>query len=418
MWFRSNRRLGRLLLAAMTALALSQHAAPAWAQPDDDVLPTGPGWRSGMWSVTPTVVFTGGYDSNINRESPPIAAQETYALPQVELRWRTPRWIGIAGTTHEFTHFSAAQNGGINWRSFASLRYKGARYSPWVSYDRPRTNARPTGFEIGRRSKHLEDNYAAGADVKATARTSLSVRVASEKIRWDADAAYAGSVLRETLNRNSRSISGSLSYKLTPLTSLTGSGEVSRFEFINSPGRDATTETANVGVEFKSPAMLEGSAWIGVLRLRQVTRAVTDFTGLVASSSIGYARPSGAYTRVQVGRGLTFSYDPSRAYYTLLDVNLSFSRPIGGRWHTVAFAGHHNVDYPEPINGVRPRGNRIEEGGFAAAYQVGPWTRIGGSLEGFSQVGQLAYSGVRVVAFLHIGVGTPRRLDRPIPLTR
>ncbi len=102
----------------------------------------------------------------------------------------------------------------------------------------------------------------------------------------------------------------------------------------------------------------------------------------------------------------------------LLGVNLSFSRPIGPRWNAVAFVGHHNIDYPTSVNGVRPPGNRIADGGFAAAYQLRPWTRIGASLDSFKQTGQVGYSGFRMVGFLHIGVGTPRRLDRPIPLAQ
>lgn len=400
----------------LCGVVLSAHARSASAQATD--APQGPGWRFGTLTLTPTVIVTSGYDSNVNREAPPISARESYALPQLELTWRTRRWVGIASTTHELTRLSGDEKGGINWRGFGSLTFMGARYKPYISYDRPRTNARPTGFEVGKRSVHLDDNVTAGVDVKATPRTTFGAKAQIDKTRWDADAAYEGSSLRDTLNRDSKSASGSFAYRLTPLTSLTGYGEASQFRFINSPARDASSQTANVGVEFKSPAMIDGSASVGVLRFRQVQRAVTDFTGMVASSSLGYARPSGAYTRVEVSRSLTFSYDPSRSYFVLLGVNLSFSRPIGKKWHTVMYAGHHNIDYPTAIDGVRPRGNHLEDGGVAAAYQLGPWTRIGAAVDNFVQRGQLGYSGFRAVGFLHIGVGTPRRLDRPIPLTQ
>ena len=408
-------RLWRMvLIAALCGVLLAVHAPPASAQADDP--PTGPGWRVGTLSLTPTVIVTSGYDSNVNREAPRIAARESYALPQLELTWRTPRWLGVASTTHELTRLSGEEKGGVNWRGFGSLTFRGPHYKPYITYDRPRTNARPTGFEVGKRSVHLDDTLTAGVDVKATPRTTIGLKAQIDKTRWDADAAYAGSSLRETLNRDAKSASGSISYRLTPLTSLTGSADVSQFRFVNSPARDATSQAASAGVEFKSPAMIDGSASVGVYRFRQVQRAVTDFTGFAASSSLGYARPSGAYTRVEVSRNLTFSYDPNRAYFVLLGVNLSFSRPIGSKWHMVAFAGHHNIDYPATLGGVRPRGNRLEDGGVAAAYQLGPWTRIGASLDNFIQTGQVGYSGFRSVAFLHIGIGSPRRLDRPIPL--
>ncbi|MEQ1907641.1 MAG: outer membrane beta-barrel protein [Vicinamibacterales bacterium] len=404
------------VLTTLCGVLLTALARPAFAQVDE--VPTGPGWRVGTLTLTPTVIVTSGYDSNVNREAPPISARESYALPQLELTWRTRRWLGVASTTHELTRLSGEEKGGINWRGFGSLTFTGPRYKPYIQYDRPRTNARPTGFEVGKRSVHLDDNLTAGVDVKATPRTTFSLKGQFDKTRWDADAAYAGSSLRDTLNRDSHSVSGSMAYRLTPLTSLTGSGEVSQFRFIYSPARDATSQMANAGVEFKSPAMIDGSASVGVLRFRQVQRAVTDFTGVVASSSLGYARPSGAYTRFEVSRNLTFSYDPSRSYFVLLGLNLSFSRPIGTKWRTVAYVGHHNIDYPATIAGVRPRGNRLEDAGFAAAYQLGPWTRIGAAVDNFVQRGQVGYSGFRVVGFLHIGIGTPRRLDRPIPLTQ
>ncbi len=400
----------------LCSVILSVHAREASAQSED--APKGPGWHFGTVTLTPTIIVTSGYDSNVNREAPPISARESYALPQLELTWKTPRWIGVAASTHELTRLSGEEKGGINWRGFGSLTFVAPRYKPYITYDRPRTYARPTGFEVGKRSIHLDDTLTAGVDIKASARTVVGLKALIDKTRWDADASYAGSSLRDTLNRDSRSASGSIAYRLTPLTFLTGSTDISQYRFINSPVRDATSQMANAGVEFKSPAMFDGTASVGVLRFRQVHRAVTDFTGLVASSSLGYARPSGAYTRVQVSRNLTFSYDPARSYFLLTGVNLSFSRPIGTKWHMVAFVGHHNIHYPTPITGLRPRGDRLEDGGFAAAYQLGPWTRIGASVDNFLQTGQVGFSGFRVVGFLHLGVGTPRRLDRPIPLTQ
>jgi Putative beta-barrel porin 2 len=410
-------RTRAIMAAAIVIVALTGRAPDARAQ-QPDVPTVGLGWRAGNLFIAPSVVLTSGYDSNVNREAPSIAARESYALPQLEVIWRTKHWLADATSTAEVTHMSGSEKGATNWRGAAALSYSGARVKPYVAYDRPRTYARPTGFEVGKRSVHLDDNLTAGVDIKATPRTVFGVKTVYDKTRWDADAEYAGSSLRETLNRNTMGATARVSYRLTALTSLTGSTDYSRFRFINAPARDADSQTAMVGLEFKSPGLLEGSASAGVLRFRSPTHSAPDFTGAVVDAGVGYARRSGAYTRIDVSRNLLFSYDPNRACFILLGVSLSYSRPIGPRWELVSFVGRHHIDYRTPASGVQPSGNRLTDAGVAVAYRVGRWTRIGASLDGFQQSGLIGYNGFRAVGFLHIGVGTPRRLDRPIPLER
>lgn len=401
--------LAMMLCAAACALL----PAAAFAQTGDDT--AGLSLQAGGFRFTPIVVVTSGYDSNVNRETPPVAARETYVLPQFDLSWQAGPWRAAASSTHELTRFSGDEKGGINWGGQASIRFAGARFRPFVDYIRARTNARPTGYEIGKRSKHLDEDVTAGLGVRLTARTEVHVKFQRVETRWDADAAYAGSSLYETLNRNTRTATASMSYRLTPLTSLVGDVDYSRFRFLNSPARDADSQSAMAGLLFKSPALIEGSVRVGYRRYRAPDSPAPDFTGPIASATVGYARPSGAYTQVNVSRDLVFSYDPSRAYFMLFSVGGSFSRPLGRRWRMVAFGGHHVADYAIATG---PVGNRLLEGGAALAYQMGRLTRIGVSLDAFRQMRLPVYDGYRAVGFLQIGVGHVRRLDRPIPFTR
>jgi hypothetical protein len=80
-----------------------------------------------------------------------------------------------------------------------------------------RTNARPTGFEIGERSLRLEQMFDVGSELRAGDKLSFTVGAVWNRINYDAADIYQDSSLKEKLNRDTNVLLGQVGYRLTPL---------------------------------------------------------------------------------------------------------------------------------------------------------------------------------------------------------
>src|SRR5262245_19134400 len=117
------------------------------------------------------------------------------------------------------------------------------------------TRQRPN-FEIDLRSRHLENDSAAGADVRLTPKFSVEVAALRGVTRYDADAFFDGASLRQTLNRDTSGMRGVVRQHITPLTTLALKYERLQDRFAYSPARDADSYRLMPGVEFKSRALI------------------------------------------------------------------------------------------------------------------------------------------------------------------
>src|SRR5262249_27657916 len=142
------------------------------------------------------------------------------------------------------------------------------------------TRERPN-FEIDLRSRHLENDTAAGVDYRITPKFSVEAAAIREITRYDADAFFAGASLQHTLNRNTtgRGVAGRK--KLTPPTTLAVKVESLQDRFPYLPTRDSDSVRVMPGVEFKPRALVSGSAYVGYRRFNPTTvTALPSFNGL------------------------------------------------------------------------------------------------------------------------------------------
>jgi hypothetical protein len=374
--------------------------------------------RLGPIAFTPALVFSAGHDSNVYREATGFADYEVFAVPQVEGWWKQPgfrlRAIGAVEVVH-FAHNVGATNTQVGF----GLERLHATVRPYFTYNRRRTNANPTGFEVGYKSLRLESDYRAGATLQASPRSELRLLGRFVQTRWDADAIYNTSNLRETLNRDTDSASAGYAYRVTPLTTLGMTVDVSRDRFLYSPIRDGNTVCVSSVAEFGRLALLFGSAQVGYERFRSPSAGVADFKGVVTTANIGYGTPDGTLIKVYVNRGPQYSYDIALAYYVMTSLNVTVSRRIARQWDTAVFAGRYNMDYRPP--GAPSSAGRVDvlnEVGGAIAYRVGRWARVGATVEQASKSGPDGFNSLRVMGFLTYGSGRFQRLDRPTPFER
>jgi hypothetical protein len=289
---------------------------------------------------------------------------------------------------------------------------------PYVAWNRRRTNAGPTGFEVGYKSLRLENDFSAGVDADTTARTHFKVYGRFVRTRWDADARYQTSSLRENLNRDGTSLGTSFSYSVTPLTAIGVSVEAQRDRFQFSPVRSGDTFRVTPMIEFASPALIWGSARVGYERFVSRETSAGHFAGPFANVNLGYGSPDGTLVKLFVSRELQFSYDPILAHYVSTNVSLTAARRVAASWDSAVFAGRYALDFRPPFDVGHVTTEVVTEYGGAIAYRLSQWTRLGASVERARKTGAGGFSAVRMIGFLTLGSGRFQRLDRPTPFER
>jgi hypothetical protein len=372
----------------------------------------------GTLSFTPALVFSTGYDTNVYREPNGFADYETFAVPQIEGWWTRPGFrISAHGAVEwvNFQHNVGATNGQVG----ARIDRTNSLVKPFFGWNRRRTNAGPTGFEAGYKSLRLEQDLSAGLKATVWPRMYVEGLVRLVRTRWDADAIYQTSSLREKLNRDTVATAASFGYAITSLTAVGFSVDTQQDRFQFSSIRDGTTVRFGPTVEFASTALLFGTARVGYERFRSPASGAADFNGPFANVNLGYGGPDHLQVKLLVGRDVQYSYDPALAYYVSTNVNLSAAKHIGEHWDVAVFTGRYGLDFRPPggVPSARPQEGLVEFGG-AAAYRFQPRARIGWTVEHARKTGAGEYSALRVVGFLTFGSGRFQRLDRPTPFER
>jgi hypothetical protein len=405
----------RAALAAILAGCLALVPSTALAQ-TVDVDPSATARnRYGPLAYTPALVFSFGHDTNVYREPIGFADYETFVVPQIEAWWKQPGFRASMNAAVEVVHF--ANNVGANNTQIGfGIERLHATFRPYFNFNRRRTNANPTGFEVGYKSLRLESTYTVGLNSSLSPRSELRFGGGLIKTSWDADAIYQSSSLKEKLNYDHTYFSGGYAYSLTPLTRVGATVDVAQDRFIYSPIRDGDTIRAMSLVEFSRLAAVFGVAQLGYERFTSPTSGVADFNGLIGSVNLGYGSSDGTLFKVYLNRNLQYSYDESLGYYVLNQLSFTVSRRIASRWDTAAFINQYGLDY-RPAGTVASSGrvDRVHEYGGAAAYRIGQWIRIGATAENASKTGPDGYNSVRLVGFLTYGSGRFQRLDRPTP---
>jgi hypothetical protein len=410
------RRLSALVAFACCCLPAKLGAQVPLAPDPAEAAPI----HFGTVSVAPGFALSSGYDSNIDQSEFPVKDYETYAVPQVKVYWRTQRLKVTGNAAQEFIHLQHnSKDSEVNWRVGGSVEYVGGAFEAQVTWDHPRTNARPTGYEIGAKSLRIENEYTFSTRTRLGARTTVTTSFNHTGISYDADAIYFGTSLQQELNRQTNGLNGSLHYAITPLTSLAASAEVSRDRFVYSPERNGNSVKFLGGANIATPALIVGNAYVGYREFRSPQSGAIGFAGAVWTANLLYLPPSGAIARIRLDRDVNFSFDPSLAYYLLTTLDGVYSRKFGRSWYGTVFGNRSRLDYREAgLPGSLGRVDTYNELGVEAGYLIGRWTRVGLSSDYLRKVGGAPFTGWRVVTLLTYGNGDLQRLDRPIPFTQ
>lgn len=372
--------------------------------------------RLGSFAFTPAVFMTGGYDSNITRTTDGEGDWELVTSPQIDA------WVAMGrarlnlNSAVELTNHTKDPPVTFNYYNGVSLTVPGVSFKPTVSYSNINLYARPTGFEIGERSRRVENSAGARLDWTIGSRTTLTAEGTWLKLDWDGAAEYEGSNLRLFLNRTITTGLVAAGAEVTPLTSVFGGVRIihDRFEF--SPERDGDSLDVLGGITLSSPALISGAAVIGYRQYQARNSGALDFNGLVYQGQLRYVRESRTRLLLDFDRSPFYSYSESLGYYLLTSTSAAYIQSLFSDWEASVFGGYHLLDYR--VAGL-PAGaddtTRRTDAGGGLSRRFGAFTRVGVNLSYVVSRGSTRYDAWRAITYVVYGSDKLKRLDRPLP---
>jgi len=378
-----------------------------------------PALRTDNFVLVPSGLFSGGHDSNIHREGPPngpIGSVETFGVAGLQSFGQLSSLVIRTMSGAELVSFKDHPGeGGLSWANRAILHLDRPRFRPKGNVRYSDTYARPTGFEIGERSRHQEFAYGGGMDVRLNPRATIGGDVNHLSLNYDADAVYDGSNLYQTLSLELTVEGGEFRYELSPLTtmSLRLSADQTRFRLDHA--RDTDAGVATVGFTMARPAMISGSGQVGLRWFKSLQGNADTFVGLIGSGNFAYTRPSGLIVIGRFDRDSQFSYDTALAYYVFTDLGTTVAYKPGG-WNLGAGASHQWLDYR--YAGTAAGAGRVDHRtavGAVVAHRVGRGMELGVNADYITKTGKLAFNATRAMVYWSLGSAFLMRFDRPLP---
>jgi hypothetical protein len=241
------------------------------------------------------------------------------------------------------------------------------------------TRQRPN-YEIDVRSRHLENDAAAGAELQLTPTTSVEAAVIRGVTRYDADAVFNGTSLQRMLNRDTTGLRMVARHRVTPLTTVVLRYEDLADRFPYSPARDANSYRVMPGVVFKPRALVSGFAYVGYRRFMPVSpEQLPEFSGLVSQLGLSYTLLGNTRLSVTYRRDVTYSYEELQPFFVNTGVGLAVRRAIGTRFDAIVSADRVGYTYrdvlPQPEAAID--GHRIDTT-WTYAGSIGYRVRQGG----------------------------------------
>jgi len=242
------------------------------------------------------------------------------------------------------------------------------------------TRQRPN-YEIDLRSRHVEQDFSGGLSVRLTTRFTLEGAVTGESVRYDGDAFFLGTSLRETLTRDTNGYRVIARERLSALTTVAVRYDNDRDRFPFSPERNADSFRAMAGVEFRPRALISGSAYVGYREFQPRSSTLPEYAGVVSHLSLSYTLLGATTFGVSYDRDVEYSYEVTTPYFLDNSLGLYIRRAIGGRFDVIANAARHRYDYRDvgvpTFAPVDARVDTTDNYGANVGYRMKRNTRLG-----------------------------------------
>lgn len=360
-------------LAGAAAAILACAGAPAQAQsPDADRQAV----RVGPFELRPRFSITNaGIDNNVFNERVNPKRDFTFvAAPDLEVSIHPGR-LRLAYTAgSEFVYF----------REFTSERSVNRTFSgradldltvlkPFASIASGHTSARANS-EIDIRARHHPRLYTAGTRLRLASRTEMVFTGREARDEYD-EGEFRGVELSRTLDQRVRGYDAAFNVILTPFTTagVVVSREAQRFE--RSPLRDSDTWRIAPTVVFSPLGLVTGTASVGYRRFNGLDPSLPDYSGLVASGSVGILFVGRYKLDTTFTRDVRYSYEEALPYYLVSGGRAVLGAQAIGQVEIRLIGGRESMDY-RAVSGSAP-GGRVPGRDLLTSYGAGAGYRVG-----------------------------------------
>jgi hypothetical protein len=268
-----------------------------------------------------------------------------------------------------------ALNGRVNSRITLPL----SRIQPVVTVSWARAKER-TGNEIDIRAPRTDHAYGASLVTKVTSRVSLSGSINRQFTIFDSGVAFRGVDLATQLNRVSTSITTGLEVAISPLTSFSITGGVSRDGFTAQQGRNTDNFRGDVGLAFAPDAIIGGHASVGYHRMRpeHVTGTpggALEQAGLTAAVDLSYTLLGVTRFNPRFARDTAYSISSTQPFYVSNAAGLEVTQALFGPLELVARGGREELAYPA-TDLAAARTDRVDTLGGGLSFRLSTSGRI------------------------------------------
>ena len=339
------RLLPACLLAVLLASSTTAHAQDSSQDPYETAR-----FHFGAIRFTPFVLINDfGVDTNVyNENDADVPKRDTTATfgPGVNYWFKLGRARVAAKSALTYTWFQTySDQRSLNAANEAKVTLPLNRLTPFVDghYFRGR---RRVSFEIDSRSFSTDAGYGGGIDVRVTGKSTLRFEGHRSSLDFNADEFFAGTSLREALNRDVTITGASWRESLTPLTVFSVKTEYEQDRFTYSPFKDANGLRVMPGFEFDPGALIGGKVYVGYRKFNAIDPALPDFQGLVADVAANY-RLRATRLDVDFTRDIAYSYEVTEPYYVLSNVGLQALQKITHHWDLLGKVSRQWLSYTQ-----------------------------------------------------------------------
>lgn len=230
-------------------------------------------------------------------------------------------------------------------------------------------------YELAIRPSLSRRNYEVGARIMGR-RLGWEL-VARDSHKRYGETRYLGVDLSDTLDRTTRSVTGAVSYRLTPYTTFALGAAALDDEFPNSRDRDTAVQRAYVAAAFHPKAVIGGSIELGYVHSNPSQSSRPGYEGMTANVGVSSTWRDTLSVSLGAARDFDISYRLTHPYYRYDVYEGSIRQALFRRFDIGAGVLYWTSSYPQRGDNLDLATEVIREISGSAGVRLTKQVRVG-----------------------------------------
>jgi hypothetical protein len=340
-------------------------------------------FQTGPVAWTPVLTLReAGIDTNVFDEAANPRQDMTAVLsPQVTATLGLASMRVSTGAALDFVYFETyTSERGVNGRGTARLEAPLSRFRPFgqVGYLNSRERQSP---EIDTRARRAQRELGGGLGIEVGGRAVVELSAQWSDLRYDQGQEFRDVDLGESLNRESRGVTGAVRYALSPLTQFVIDTGYSEDRFVSRPEQNTENLRASAGFEFAPDAIIRGRAVVGFRRIIAVDPAAgLSAEGVTTAVDLTYVLLGRTRFGGRIGRDRNYSIEAP--HYLQTTYAFDVLHELFGPFDLTGVAARDRLEYPAQLDlGLTPHVDFVNRYGGGLGIRGGDRLRIGFNFE-------------------------------------